>query len=348
MIEINIIIPARKISNILIKTINILSKQSIRNFIITIVLDKKNYVSDYKFPKNVKLIYLSGTKNMSIKRNYAARKIKSKYLAFLDSDAYPEDINWLKKGITFLKKNEKKNVIICGGPDLSPKKENVDRKLTGILDKSFLISGFRNYRKNKEKSKFVKQLASCNMFIKRSDYIMFGGMKENLYTGEDADLCNRIINKNKKIFYHPSIVVIHLNRPFKSYLFQRIDRSHEAAKATKQFFLNFFINKQKGSYNLRNFRYEFLVNPTLAIYLFIYIFNIFLLRIGILVSSVPIILFFLIILFESFRINKKQNLIFNVFTKLSITVLLQSITNLYFLFFKDNFLKKKYFNPNDE
>ena len=45
---------------------------------------------------------------MSTKRNYAAKKIKSKYLAFLDSDAYPADVNWLKKGIAILKKIKKK------------------------------------------------------------------------------------------------------------------------------------------------------------------------------------------------------------------------------------------------
>lgn len=348
MTEVNIIIPARKISNILIKTINLLGNQSLKNFIVTIVLDKKNYIPDLKFKKNIKLIYLPGSKNMSTKRNYAAKKIKSKYLAFLDSDAYPADVNWLKKGIAILKKNKKNDVVISGGPDLSPKKEKLDKKLTGILDKSFLISGFRNYRKNKEKSKFVKQLASCNMFIKRSDYIFFGGMKQHLYTGEDADLCNRVINKNKKIFYHPSIVVFHLNRSFKPYLFQRIDRAHEAAKATKQFFLNFYSNKQKGSYNTRSFRYEFFLNPTLAIYFLIYIINILISKIDFLISSIPIMLFFLAILFESLRINHEPKLIFKIFIKLFITIILQSFANLYFLFFKDNFLKKRYFNPNDK
>lgn len=333
MTEINIIIPARKISNILIETINLLGNQSLKNFTVTIVLDKKNYTSGLKFKKNIKLIYLPGNKNMSTKRNYAAKKIKSKYLAFLDSDAYPADVNWLKKGIGILKKNEKNDVVISGGPDLSPKKESLDKKLTGILDKSFLISGLRNYRKNKEKRKFVKQLASCNMFIKRSDYFFFGGMKQHLYTGEDADFCNRVINKNKKIFYDPSIVVFHLNRSFKPYLIQRIDRAHKSAKATKQFFINLFSNKQIGSYNLRSFRYEFFINPTLAIYLLIYILNILIFKFDKLIISIPIIFFFIVILFESFRINKELNLILNVFIKLFLTVILQSIANLYFLFF---------------
>ena len=59
-------------------------------------------------------------------------------------------------------------------------------------------------------------------------------------------------------------------------------------------------------------------------------------------------LFFLAILFESLRINHEPKLIFKIFIKLFITIILQSFANLYFLFFKDNFLKKRYFNPNDK
>ena len=52
---------------------------------------------------------------------------------FLDSDAYPENKNWLKNGIKFLKKYEKQNVLISGGPDLSPKNESLECKISGIF-----------------------------------------------------------------------------------------------------------------------------------------------------------------------------------------------------------------------
>ena len=348
MKKINIIIPARKISEILISNINILKKQNFDNFLVTIVVDKKNYNKKLNFGRYINIISLNGSKNMSIKRNYAAKKIKSKYLVFLDSDAYPESKNWLKNGVKYLNKYKKNGVIISGGPDLSPKIEQKENALSGILDKSFLISGFRNYRKNKQNSKFVKQLASCNMFIRRSDYLLLGGMDESMFTGEDADLCNRVITKGKKIFYHPSISVFHYNRAFKPYLIQRIDRAHESAKATKQLFSHIFFKNISASYNKKNFRYEFLINPLLAIYLLGCVLNLFLFKINFFVIFFPIILYLSIVLIESIRITPKPIFIVNVFFRLNTTVLLQSFFNLYFLIFKDNFLKKKYFNKNDK
>tara|TARA_B100002051_G_C16738037_1_gene642484 strand:- start:66 stop:1109 length:1044 start_codon:yes stop_codon:yes gene_type:complete len=347
LIEVNIIIPVRKISTILINTIKNLEKQTFKNFIVTILVDRKHYINNFKL-KKVKVIDLFGSKNMSFKRNYAAKKTKTKYLVFLDSDAYPENKNWLKNGIKFLKKYEKQNVLISGGPDLSPKNESLECKISGILDKSYFISGFRNYRKNKEKSKFVKQLASCNMFISRLNYISLGGMKESLYTGEDADLCNRVIINKKKIFYHPSISVIHLNRPFKAYLIQRIDRAHESARATKDFLSRVIFNNKKGSYNSKSFRYEFLINPMLSIYLIAYMINYNFSFISIFITSFPLFLFLILTFLESTRLTKNIKYFLNIFIKLNITIIVQSFANLYFLFFKDNFLKKKYTNQNDK
>ena len=42
-------------------------------------------------------------KNMSFKRNLAVKAYKSKYIAFIDSDAYPSK-NWLTIADNFLKK----------------------------------------------------------------------------------------------------------------------------------------------------------------------------------------------------------------------------------------------------
>ena len=47
---------------------------------------------------------------------------------------------------------------------------------------------------------YVNELSSSNLFMKRNKYLELGGMDENLYTGEDTDLYNRIIAKEKSYY----------------------------------------------------------------------------------------------------------------------------------------------------
>ena len=79
--KVNIIIPSIQLSQELIFCLKKIEKQKFRNFFVTIVLDKKNYKLKPKF--NFKLnILIVGKKSMSYKRNFAAKKFQSKYLAY--------------------------------------------------------------------------------------------------------------------------------------------------------------------------------------------------------------------------------------------------------------------------
>ena len=99
--KVNIIIPAIRLNNELLKCLKEINKINYSNFFVTIVLDHqiKNKLPKLKYKVN-KLIV--GKINMSKKRNMAVRKFKSKYIAFIDSDACPNK-NWLKLGIKYLK-----------------------------------------------------------------------------------------------------------------------------------------------------------------------------------------------------------------------------------------------------
>ena len=106
--KINIVIPSIQLSDELIYCLKKLNNQNYKNFFVTVVLD---YQNNRKLPKlKFKLnILVSGGKNMSFKRNLGVRKYKSNIVAFLDSDAYPNN-NWLKFANIYLKnKNKKKN-----------------------------------------------------------------------------------------------------------------------------------------------------------------------------------------------------------------------------------------------
>ena len=101
---VNIIIPAVKVDEEVLKCLQEINKIKYKNFFVTLVLDlvpsKKLPKLKYKINKIV-----SGKINMSKKRNIAAKKFKSKFLAFIDSDAYPNK-NWLKIAAKYLKKKK--------------------------------------------------------------------------------------------------------------------------------------------------------------------------------------------------------------------------------------------------
>jgi len=49
------------------------------------------------------------------------------------------------------------------------------------------------------------------------------GFNENLFTGEDVELCIRIIKKKKKIYYDNEVIVYHHNRSlFRPFFLQRV------------------------------------------------------------------------------------------------------------------------------
>ena len=69
--------------------------------------------------KNLKII-ISNNISIGKKRNIAVDVCKSKYIAFIDSDAYPGK-NWIESSYKYL---IKKNTGIVAGPHVDPPKQN--------------------------------------------------------------------------------------------------------------------------------------------------------------------------------------------------------------------------------
>ena len=108
-----IIIPAVKEDDLLKNCIQHCIKQSWKNIKIYLVLD---CIPDEKL-NDSRLYYLECAGHISKKRNFAAKYSNEKYLAFIDSDAYPET-DWIENGINFLSKNKNFNGLLTG-PDLA-------------------------------------------------------------------------------------------------------------------------------------------------------------------------------------------------------------------------------------
>ena len=66
------------------------------------------------------------------------------------------------------------------GPDLPFPNQKGWSYDIGLAHKSFLLSGSKVFRKNINKSKFISQASSCNMILKRNDFINAGGMDKDI------------------------------------------------------------------------------------------------------------------------------------------------------------------------
>lgn len=231
-----IIIPAINLDSLLKKCIKECQKQKNTKVHIYILLD--NLPSKKKKFKNV--TFIKSLKNISEKRNLGLKQTKHKYLAFIDSDAYPDKF-WISKSIEILKKN--KNIGLVTGFDLSYPNEKGSSKLVGYVNQSKFTSGSKSFRKNlQSKSQFVNQASSCNMVMESSFYKKIGGMDENIYVGEDIAFCNKV-TKYKKIFFSNKSIIYHKSRSLVPFIFQRFVYGTSIISTFKNFSL------------LRNFEY---------------------------------------------------------------------------------------------
>lgn len=188
----SIIIPVRAETEYLKETLLKLKKQSFKSFEILVITDK-----------------ISGPVSPAIKRNLGVKKAKGQYLAFLDDDSYPSK-DWLKHASKLFKNN----IAALCGPCLTPPADNIFQKASGLVWSSHLGSGGAGTYRNSIKSKrFVDDFPSVNLIVKKSDFNKVNGFDTHHWPGEDTILCSNLVYKlNKKILYHPKIIVFHHRR----------------------------------------------------------------------------------------------------------------------------------------
>ena len=182
---------------------------------IFLVLDKYQ-----KFKKNKKIkIFVSGNKTIGFKRNLAVKNCKTKFVCFIDSDAYPKS-KWLNDVHKLFKKYKKLGVV--GGPNLSPNTKDIEKKLVSRSRKLSFVTLNTITKSNKQnKERYVNFLPSCNMIVRTDLYKKVKGMYEKLYSGEEISLNKNIRKLGYKIMFSPSIYVFHKDRNFKHFTRQR-------------------------------------------------------------------------------------------------------------------------------
>ena len=249
----NIIIPSIKIDQRLKRCLDGIQKQIFEDFFVTLVLDENKNLKDlkkYKF--KIKVLINKNKINMSTKRNWAANKFKSFFLAFIDSDAYPSR-NWLKNSEYIIKKK-----IDCfGGPNIPFRKSSYSQKISYYCKRSFFVTAHYNFIKYLSANRNCLWLDSSNMIINRKRFLSINGMNKNLYIGEDHDFFFRLKKKfpNLLIFFFKKIYVFHEDREIQYYFFQRFCYG-----------LNVFTSKNTLAKRV------FALIPAISIFLFIYYF----------------------------------------------------------------------------
>ena len=308
----SVIIPVRKINPYLKETINKLKKQKFKIFEILIINDK-----------------ISGSANPSEKRNLGAKIAKGQYLVFFDDDSYPHQ-NYFKNAFKLVKKNPE-YAAFCG-PCLTPQKDNIYQKASGLVWSSWIGSGGAGiYRNSIQKSRFVDDYPSVNLIVKKGDFNLAGGFNTSYWPGEDTVLClNLVKNLNKKIFYHPSLIVYHHRRSVIINHLQQITRY-----AIQR---GFFVKKFPET----SFKIGYFIPTLFSLYFFLFILNQIYLHQFLLNIPLYLYLSILLITFLNFIFNKNT-------LKISILAIITiPITHLYYgiLFLHGLFKKQVKFKPH--
>ena len=181
---------------------------------IIVILDKKKKLIKNK---DIKIITV-GPKNIGYKRNLAAKLTNSKYITFIDSDAYPKH-KWLDHVLNSFKKFE--DVKVIGGPNLSPSNKELEKQLVARARKLSFVTFDPFVKKRGKTEKIVNFLPACNFTIERKIYLKIGGMIDKIYSGEEMSIMKKLRDKNYKMLLNYRSYVYHKERNFKHFFRQR-------------------------------------------------------------------------------------------------------------------------------
>ena len=210
--KVSIIIPSRSIDYILEECIYQIRK-IYKEVKIILILDEIN-----KEVSNDITVLKSRNLNMSAKRNQGVEIATTEYIAFLDSDAYPNK-GWIEEGISFLEKN--KNYSAVTGNQFNPITDSFEQKCLRLVrfSRLFTHSEWCIVIDKNAKEQDCTEFMTSNVIMRKNDYENSGGMNENIYLAEDNEFSERLIRKGYKIRFIPLVSVFH--RESKMYPFLR-------------------------------------------------------------------------------------------------------------------------------
>ena len=269
--------------------------------------------------KNLKII-VSKHFGIGKKRNIAVNASKTKYLAFIDSDAYPEK-NWIESSFKYLKR---KNIGIIAGPHIDPPNQSYYQMIVGLVKKSFLITMSPNFQKNntKNKAQYVKFIPSVNWILPKRMFDALKQMDEKMLRNEDWDFVYKMSKTKYKLLYSPDTLVYHSNNTISHFI-------------KKRFIYGFFMWPILTKLNVQN--YYFFLPLIFAIFLISFPLGLFLNKYFIF-YFLALAAYLIIILWEAFRISKN---LYSFFFVLPILICANISPGFGILFGFYNYIKNK-------
>ena len=184
----------------------------------TIVVDdaSSDHTPNVVSRRDAKLLVMSKNRGASFCRNRGAEAAKGELLAFVDSDCLVSS-GWLLELVPAF---QNQAVAILGGSiDGYYQASSLD-KYEQV--KSSLRVGNRLRRSDADDKSFY--VPSCNMLVRKAEFLGSGGFDEGLRVGEDVDLCWRMQDTGVVLEYRPKGSVFHKHRAkWKSFCRRRFD-----------------------------------------------------------------------------------------------------------------------------
>ncbi|MCJ7653187.1 MAG: glycosyltransferase, partial [Actinobacteria bacterium] len=205
--KISIVIPARALDPMTLDCVSKCDELNYTNYDIKLVTDN---VAEVRLEHPAGMVIRSGPVGPAVKRNMGTNDSDAEIIAFIDSDAWPEQ-DWLKNAVPYF---EDENVAAVCGPAVTPFNDNKRQLVSGLIYSSSLVSGATTYRYTYHALREVDDYPSCNLIVRRADLVKVGGFPEEYWPGEDTVICLKLTKDlGKKIIYVPNVIVNHHRRP---------------------------------------------------------------------------------------------------------------------------------------
>ena len=201
--------------------INSLPKKKEIIFIENLYYSKTVEIVKRKFPR-VKYFINKKPKGFSENCNYGLKKAEGKYVLILNPDVIVKK-DAIEKLYKFMLR--KQNAVICGpkllNPDMSLQYSarrfpNVltfivrRTPLRYLLKNSSVNKKHLNYEMDHSKEQKVDWLLGSALFLEKDFIQKIGGFDERFFLYvEDIDICMRIWQNNKEVWYVPKSIMIH-------------------------------------------------------------------------------------------------------------------------------------------
>lgn len=151
----------------------------------------------------------SGDATTAAKRQLGLEAAGGEVIALIDDDAFP-DQGWLPAALAELERDPA--VAAVCGPTLTPADDSELERLSGRVYASPLVSGPAVWRYAKRPPRDVDDAPSVNLVLRREDAVA-AGFDTEFRWGEDTVLCERLLERGRRIRYVPEAVVWHSRRP---------------------------------------------------------------------------------------------------------------------------------------